>query len=80
MNRIDLFRIAYFELTGKAFIYLPTKPPASYKPLSSAANWADYYVNVSDTCSTLELSLQRVLRQDLAPEEVEGVTGGSDSR
>src|SRR5438045_1518479 len=67
MKRIDLFRIAHFELTGKAFIYIPTKPLASYKSLSSAANWADYYFNISgisDTCSTLEPFLQRVLRQD----------------
>src|SRR5436305_14646285 len=66
MNRIDLFRIAYFELIGKAFIYLTTKPPASYNSLSSAANWEAYYVNVSDTCSTLEFSLKRVLLQTLA--------------
>ena len=73
MNRIDLFRIAHFELTGKASIYHPTKPRTSYKPLSSAADWADYYFNISDTCITLEPFLQRVLRQDLASGEVEGV-------
>jgi mitochondrial splicing suppressor protein 51 len=77
MNRIDLFRIAHFELTGKASIYLPTKPRTSYKPLSSAANWADYYLNISGGCITLEPFLQRVLRQDLASEEVEGVPEGA---
>ena len=77
MNRIDVFRIAHFELTGKASIYLPAEPRTSYKPLSSAANWADYYFNISGRCIALEPLLQRVLRQDLASEEVEGVLEGA---
>jgi mitochondrial splicing suppressor protein 51 len=78
MNRIDLFRIAYFERIGKASIYLPTqKPRTSYKPLSSAANWAEYYFNLSDRYSTLEPFLQRFLRQNLALELAEEVLEGA---
>jgi hypothetical protein len=81
MNRIDLFRIAHFELTGNASIYLPTpKPRTSYKPLSSAANWADYYFNISGRCITHEPFLQRVLITRSGVRRGGGSTGRRDSR
>jgi splicing suppressor protein 51 len=46
---IENFRISFFEDMGRASVVECTRSPRkSYKPLSDAANWYDYYVNISD--------------------------------
>lgn len=66
MATIEMYQIPLFEVLGRASFRFPTnKPRTTYIPLLSAADWKEYYFDISDKKKLLAQESQQAFTTDL---------------